>query len=274
MFWEAKNGSVRIDDTDMDYISFGKGKSTLIMLPGLGDGLTTVKGMAIPMAIAYRMYAKDYKVYIFSRKNDLVEGYSTRDMAGDQAKALKALDIDKASVLGVSQGGMIAQYLAIDYPELVEKLVLAVTSSKQNTLIQNVIRKWILLAEQKKHKDLMIDIAEKSYSERYLKKYRLLYPILGKVGKPKDYNRFFIQAKSCMSHNSYMELDKILCPTLVIGGDCDRIVGSDASRELADRIKGCELFIYNRLGHAAYEEAKDFNKRVLDYLAEDNNVSN
>ena len=70
-----------------------------------------------------------------------------------------------------------------------------------------------------------------------------------------------------MSHNSYMELDKILCPTLVIGGDCDRIVGGDASRELADRIKGCELFIYNSLGHAAYEEAKDFNKRVLDYLS-------
>lgn len=264
---KAKNGSVRIGDTDMNYVSFGKGNNTLIMLPGLGDGLTTVKGMAMPMAMAYRMYAKDYKVYVFSRKNNLEEGYSTRNMASDQAEAMKTLGINKANVLGISQGGMIAQYLAIDYPELVEKLVLAVTSSKSNELIQGVIKKWIFMAEQKDYKNLMIDTMEKSYSKKYLNKYRLLYPILGSVGKPKDFSRFLIQAKSCINHNAYLELDKIVCPTLVIGGDCDKIVGVDASRELADKIKMCELFIYNGLGHAAYEEAKDFHNRVLGYLS-------
>lgn len=105
MFWNAKNGRVQLDDTDMDYISFGKGDRILIMLPGLGDGLTTVKGLAIPMAVAYRMYAKDYKVYIFSRKNDLEEGCSTREMARDQAKAMKAMGIDTANIVGISQGG-------------------------------------------------------------------------------------------------------------------------------------------------------------------------
>ena len=266
MFLRAKNGSVRIGDTDMDYVSFGKGDNILIMLPGLGDGLTTVKGMAIPLAMMYRIYAKAYKVYIFSRKNNLEEGCSTRNMASDQAEAMKALGINRAKVLGISQGGMIAQYLAVDHPELVEKLVLAVTSSKQNELIQSVVEKWISMAEQKDYMNLMIDTAEKSYSEKRLNKYRLLYPVLGRVGKPKDFGRFLIQAKSCMNHNAYLELDKILCPTLVIGGDCDRIVGVDASRELADKIKVCELYIYNGLGHAAYEEAKDFNNRVLDYL--------
>lgn len=267
MFMEARNGSVQIGDTNMNYVSFGKGNDILIMLPGLGDGLTTVKGMAIPMAITYRMYAKDYKVYIFSRKNYLEESYSTRKMASDQAEAMRVLGINKAKVLGISQGGMIAQYLAIDYPELVEKLVLAVTLSKQNELIQSVVKKWILIAEQKDYKSLMIDTAEKSYSERYLNKYRLLYPILGRVGKPKNFSRFLIQAKSCINHNAYFELDKILCQTLVIGGDCDKIVGVEASRELANKIKNSELYIYNGLGHAAYEEAKDFNKRILDYLS-------
>lgn len=266
MFIDAKNGSVQIGDTNMNYVSFGKGNNILIMLPGLGDGLNTVKGMAIPMAITYRIYAKDYKVYIFSRKNHLEKNYSTRNMASDQAEAMRVLGINKAKVLGISQGGMIAQYLAIDYPELVEKLVLTVTSSKQNELIQSVVKKWILMAEQKDYKSLMIDTAEKSYSKRYLNKYRLLYPILGKVGKPKDFSRFIIQAKSCINHNAYLELDKILCQTLVIGGDCDKIVGVEASRELANKIKKSELYIYNGLGHAAYEEAKDFNKRILDYL--------
>lgn len=267
MFMETRNGSVQIGDTNMNYVSFGKGNDILIMLPGLGDGLTTVKGMAIPMAITYRMYAKDYKVYIFSRKNYLEESYSTRNMASDQAEAMRVLGINKAKVLGISQGGMIAQYLAIDYPELVEKLVLAVTLSKQNELIQSVVKKWILIAEQKDYKSLMIDTAEKSYSERYLNKYRLLYPILGRVGKPKNFSRFLIQAKSCINHNAYFELDKILCQTLVIGGDCDKIVGVEASRELANKIKNSELYIYKGLGHAAYEEAKDFNKRILDYLS-------
>lgn len=266
MLLNAKNGAVTIGDTEMDYISFGKGRGILIILPGLGDGLTTVKGMAISMAMVYRMYAKDYKVYVFSRKNHLTEGYSTRDMAKDQAAAMKILGITKAKVLGVSQGGMIAQYLAIDYPELVDKLVLTVTLSKQNKDVQAVIENMIKLAEKGNHKELMIDTAEKSYSENYLKKYRLFYPLLGKIGKPKDYSRFLIQAASCVQHNTYEKLENIVCPTLIIGGEDDKIVGVAASIELADKIKDSELFIYKGLGHAVYEEAKDFNNRVMSFL--------
>lgn len=266
MFWNAKNETVHIDDTSMNYVSFGKGKNILIMLPGLGDGLTTVRGMAIPLAILYRKYAKDYTVYIFSRKNNLKTGASTRTMAEDHAKAMKILGIKKAKVLGISQGGMIAQYLAIDYPDLVDQLVLTVTSSKPNELIQCVIEKWIFFAEQKDYKNLLIDTAEKSYSEKYLKNYRLLYPFLGHVGKPKDFKRFLIQAKSCINHNAYSELEKISCPTLVIGGKCDKIVGITASQEISQKIKMCKLLIYDTLGHAAYEEANDFCKQVLDFF--------
>lgn len=267
MFWSAKGGCVSVGDTELDYISFGNGRDIFVMLPGLGDGLTTVKGMAITMAILYRVYAKNYKVYIFSRKNHLQEGYSTRDMAKDQAKAMKMLGISKAKFLGVSQGGMIAQYLAIDYPDLVEKLVLAVTLSRQNEKIQGVVKHWITLAEQENYKHLMIDTAEKSYSESYLKKHRLLYPLLGSIGKPKDFSRFLVQATACIQHDAYGELNNILCPTLIIGGDKDQIVGETSSVELADQIKDSELFIYKGLGHAAYEEAKDFNNRVLYFLS-------
>lgn len=71
MFFRARNGSVCIDDTDMDYVSFGKGNNALIMLPGLADGLATVKGMALTLALTYRAYARDYSVFVFSRKNDI-----------------------------------------------------------------------------------------------------------------------------------------------------------------------------------------------------------
>lgn len=266
MLFHAKNGNVQVDGTDMNYVSFGKGDNVLIMLPGLGDGLKTVKGMAYPLAMTYKSYARDYTVYVFSRKNNIPESYSTRDMAADQAKAMKHLGIANANVLGVSQGGMIAQYLAIDHPELVKKLVLAVTLAKQNEVIQECVSNWISMAEHGDYKSLMVDTAEKSYSEKYLKRYRYLIPLLGHIGKPKDFKRFLIQADSCLHHNAYAELDKILCPTLIIGGACDKIVGNTASLELADGIKNSKCFIYNGLGHAAYEEAADFDQRILRFL--------
>ena len=64
-----KNGSVTIDDTDMYYAAFGSGSKKLVVLPGLSDGLTTVKGKAWILASSYKNYFRDYTVYMFSRKN-------------------------------------------------------------------------------------------------------------------------------------------------------------------------------------------------------------
>ena len=269
MFDHAKSSSVKIGNTEMNYISFGSGNKNLVMIPGLGDALKTVKGSAVVFATAYRKFAKDYKVYIFSRKNQIEEGYSTRDMARDEAEAMKILGISKASVMGVSQGGMIAQYIAIDYPEMVEKLILAVTLSKPNETVQSVISNWNAMAELGDYKNIIIDTAEKSYSENRLKKYRLLYPILCRVGKPKDFSKFIIQANACIHHNAYQELNKINCPTLVIGGDSDKVVGKESSIEIAERIHDSKLILYHGLGHATFEEAKDFNSRVLQFLSSD-----
>ncbi len=263
-----KSGTVKVEDSDIEYISFGKGSQVLIMLPGLGDGLKTVKGGALPFFIAYRSFSEKYRVYAFSRKNHMEMGYSTRDMAKDQAKAMEILGIDAAYVMGISQGGMIAQHLAIDYPHLVERLVLAVTASRPNKTIQTVIKFWIDMAERGDYKSLIIDTAEKLYSEKYLRKLRLVYPILGRVGKPKDFTRFIVQAHSCLQHNAHCELPKITCPTLVVGGSEDKIVGPAASYEIADQIGNSILFIYPDLGHGLYEEAaSDYNGRVMDFLS-------
>ena len=103
MLFHAKNGAVCVGDMNMDYVSFGRGEDVVVMLPGLGDGLRTVRGMALPLAMLYRIYAKDHSVFIFSRRNDLPEGHSTRDMAEDQARAMEVLGITDADVIGISQ---------------------------------------------------------------------------------------------------------------------------------------------------------------------------
>ena len=102
MFMHTKNGTVHLKDDTMYYIRFGSGSKTLIMLPGLGDGLTTVKGTALPMALMYRAYAKEYTVYMFSRRNHLPDGYSTKEMAHDLKEAMDALNIEKADFIGIS----------------------------------------------------------------------------------------------------------------------------------------------------------------------------
>jgi pimeloyl-ACP methyl ester carboxylesterase len=171
--------------------------------------------------------------YVFSRKNRLKEGYSARDMAKDQAETMRMLGISKTDVKGVSQGGMNSQYFAIDYPNLVNKLVLAVTLSKQNETTYKVVNSWIEMAKRGDYKSLITDTAKKSYSERYLKKHRFLYPLLGRAGKPKDFSRFLMQAKSCIHHSAYHELDEIKCPTLIVGGDSDKVAGPNSSVEIA-----------------------------------------
>ncbi len=266
MLWNAKNGRVDLNGRTMPYVSFGTGPKKLIILPGLSDGLATVEGKALLLAKPYAPYFHDFTVYMFSRIDPLLDGHSIRDMAADQGAALQALGIERADLLGVSEGGMIAQYLAIDHPELVEKLVLAVTAPCVNDVILSCVSNWMDMARRGDHKALMIDTAERSYSPTYLKKYRKMYPFLRFVGKPKTYDRFLANARAILSFDATADLPKIACPSLILGGEEDRIVGPEASRALADLIPNSTLHLYPGLGHAAYEEAKDFNERVFGFI--------
>ena len=156
MFYNAKNNNIKIQQSNMDYVSFGVGNKNLIIIPGLGDGLRTVKGMAVSLAFMYRQFAKEYTVYVFSRRNNLAKGFTTRNMAQDIVEAMNLLNISNADIMGVSQGGMIAQCMAINNPEKVNKLILAVTSSKSNEIINNVVGNWIQLAKKEDFKNIFL----------------------------------------------------------------------------------------------------------------------
>lgn len=265
-----KNGRVVIKDTDMYYVSFGHGSKNLIVLPGLSDGLTTVKGKALFLKAPYKRFQNEYTVYMFSRKNKMPEDYTIRQMAEDQALAMKVLGIGRAAVLGVSQGGMVAQYLAIDYPELVEKLILTVTAPYANDIVKDAVGSWIGMAKQGDHVLLMVDTAERMYSKAHLDKNRKLFPVIARFTKPASYERFFRNAYAIMEFDAREELSKICCPTLIIAGDDDNTVGNDAPYELNDRIPDSKVYIYHGLGHGAFEEAKDFYDRVYEFCESGN----
>lgn len=263
MFWNVKEDKIKILDTEIDYITFGTGKKNLIMIQGLNT--RGIKGAGLGLAFMYRTFAKDYTVYLFDRRPDVWEGITVRDFARDIAEAMDKLNIKNADIMGVSQGGMIAQYLAIDRPDLVHKLVLAVTVSKNNDTVKGVISNWIEMTQQGDMKGLVTDMAYKMYSDEYVKRYKPLLPLLTILQKPKDVKRFIILAKACLTCEAYEELEKIKCPVLAIGGKRDKVVGEESLKEIADKLN-CEIYLYENLGHAAYEEAKDFNHRVSEFL--------
>ncbi len=263
MIFSVKEQKCNLKEFQIDTIRFGTGSKNLIMIQGLNTN--GIKGAGLSLAWMYRLFAKDYTVYLFDRRPEIPEGMTVREMAGDVAEAMDTLGIQNADVIGVSQGGMIAQYLAIDRPDLVHKLVLAVTLSKNNDTVRSVIEKWIALTAQEDWKQLVTDMAEKMYSEGYLKRYRPMLPLLTLLQKPKDAQRFINLAEACLTCNAYEELERIQCPVFVVGGRQDKVVTGAATEEIARKLN-CESYLYDDLGHAAYEEAADFNQRVCDFL--------
>lgn len=263
MIYNAKEGKIHIGEVSFDYIQFGIGKKTLLMIQGLNTN--GIKGAAVSLAYMYRIFAKEYTIYLFDRRDEVYDCITVKEMAIDIAAAMDELGLKNADVFGVSQGGMIAQYLAIERPDLVHKLVLAVTAARNNSTIEMVVQNWITQTSQRDFKALVLDMAEKMYSEDYVKRYQLFMPLLTVVQKPKDIKRFLILAKACLTCNVYESLEKIQCPVFVIGGKQDKVVTGEASEEIAKKL-GCDIYMYEKLGHAAYEEATDFNQKVLDFL--------
>ena len=145
--------------------------------------------------------------------------------------------------MGISQGGMIAQWLVADFPEKVQKLVLAVTTAKLGNLGRERISCWLNLIQTGTYKDLMIDIARHSYTTKFFGKFKYLYLIMGIFGRIKDIKRIDIQAVSCLKHDSLAFFEKISCPTLIIGAEKDDVLGVDGSLVLHQHIKDSQLTI-------------------------------
>jgi len=257
-------GTVPIDGTTLDYACFGAGEETLVMLPGASEGLQRVRAATAALSLLYREAGRRYRVYLFGRRLALPEGFTTRDMAEDTARAMAALGVSRAHVLGVSLGGMLAQHLAIDHPERVDRLILAVTLCRPNPTEEAVLRGWIDMAERGDYRALMLDTLERSYTEAYQRRFKPLYAFLSNSSRRK-FDRFLVQARAALAHDTAAEAARIAAPTLVIGGGRDAVVTGAASEELAARIPGSRLVLYPELSHGLYDEAPDFLTRVLEF---------
>lgn len=261
---ETYVGAVKTDAFEMEYIRFGGGKKNCVIIPGMS--MKSVIPSAGAVAVQYRIFADDYTVYLFDRKKDIKKGYTVHNMADDTAAAMKSLGIKNADVIGASQGGMIAECIAVRYPELVHKLALCSTLARHNSVSEATFAKWIELSEAGDAAPLNRDVYARVYSREYRDRFALAFASLEKSGTPEEVARFGVLAEACRSFDIYSELSKIKCPILAVGSENDEVLSPIGTREIAEKT-GCRMIMLDS-SHAAYDEIKDYPKMLLDFFAE------
>lgn len=247
----------------IDYATFGNGPRALIILPGMS--MNSVLNASSSVARAFLMFKDTHTAYLIDRKKDIQPGYTVNDMATDTAAMLKALGISDADVYGASQGGMIALTMAIEHPELLHKLAVVSTSSRQNPTSIAAMEEWEALSKLDDPAPLNRSIFRKVYSADYFSKYERAFQVLEKAGTKEDMRRFGIMAVATADFDIYDRLPEIKCPAVVFGMENDPVLSGQASKEIAEKL-GCPYYGYPGTGHAVYDEDPEFPARLFAFF--------
>ena len=258
------------DHFSMNYICFGTGKRTLVILPGLS--VQSVMGAADEIASAYRKLEDSYTIYVFDRRTELPCAYSVREMARDTARIFQVLGLKNVCLFGASQGGMMAQVIAVEYPELVGKMVLGSSSSHVREEQYRVIENWIHLAENRDRVGLYLAFGKEIYPPAVFDQYREVLIKTAETVTDAELERFITLAKGTHGFNITEELKKIRCPVMAVGVYEDAVLDSDATMEIAEKLdwrQDFRLYLYTGYGHAAYDTAPDYRERILKFFGQD-----
>lgn len=253
-----RKDTVKTDTFEMEYLTFGKKDKAFVILPGMS--MKSVLLASDGIYEHYEEYTDRYTVYLFERKKNIQSGYSIKDMADDTAEAMKKLNIEKADIYGASQGGMIALCLAIYHPELVNKMVVASSMSRNNNVSKKTFRNWSKLAEENNYYQINKSGFENMYCEETQKMFEGMIDY--NDGTDEECARYRILSDACLNFDVYDQLDRIKCPILVLGSNEDRILDRKGSLEISKKLK-CQFYMYDGYGHAVYDEAPDFRERMM-----------
>ena len=225
------------------------------------------------------IFNKYYKVIIFDNRgigktDKPSEPYTIRTMAEDVIGLMNHLGIDKAHILGLSLGGMVAQEIAIAYPERVIKLVLGSTfAGSELNDVRPELMKALGIREGSTDVDirsidfrkLMNFMVSSAFNKRLYR--MILLPLSKRSMKSINPEGHFEQMSAISGYNTLDRLHLIKATTLVITGTGDRIIAPSASEVLASRIPNAKLVLVKGGSHAFFMEMRGrFNKEVLGFL--------
>lgn len=249
-----------INGFEMEYARFGTGKKTLVVIPGLA--IKSVMLSASIVEAAYKDLTEEYTVYLFDVRKNIPEDYTILQFADDTAAVMESLGIKGAALFGASMGGMVSQALTVRHPELIACLVLGSSQCRKNPKTPKALEGWRELALAHKTTELVADMLDKVYSPDTLKLYREAWLAAFAEISEEELRRFTVLTHAILGFSFYEELKNVKCPVLSIGSEGDLVFGPDSARELAAVTKG-ELYVYPaNYGHAVYDEAPDYLKRL------------
>ena len=191
-------------------------------------------------------------------------------------RALTALRLSKATVVGIDRGAAVAMHLAFNRPERVERLVLVnpiafddvpaddIKSMQRNTARYALrISRGVLGAAPLLRELLERSVSDPSHMPDQLLA-RYLAPYVGKDGL----NHLLSLARAVDDEDmAEVELGQVDCPTLIVWGDQDPFVGPKLGDRLADAIPGSRLVRLPGTGRLVPEEAPEtLTNMVLEFV--------
>ena len=232
----------------------------LVIIHGIGGDHTQLENEISQFAKEYKTIALDCRGHGESDKPD---NYSLQDHVSDILGILDHYEIEKASVLGVSMGSYIAQGVAIDAPERIDRLILTVP--KSNGLTSSFQR---LMSEHAKeleglnlHESILTLLKYMTFNPELMKKHIDIF-------ETKLSPAQFLSANKALSNFDFRsELPKIKAKTLVISGKYDGLNPPSEGKICASLIPNATFFEMQYSGHAPnYEEPELYMKIIYDFL--------
>ncbi|MGI8440739.1 MAG: alpha/beta fold hydrolase [Thermoleophilaceae bacterium] len=248
---------------------------------GAGEPLLFITGFAIPAAVfdpvlddyAERFECVTYDNRSSGRSSAPLRPTSIPEMAADAAALLERLGIESAHVYGLSMGGMIAQELALRFPERVRGLVLGCTTPGGPRAVRPTVRELLSLG-----KGMLGGLAKPGrpwlapavFSPEFRREEpEEVLALLEGFGshRPTPWGANYHLLAS-VYHDTASRLDQIQAPTLVMHGERDAMDPVANSLFMAERIPDAELAIVPGAGHAYPLEAPEESlARFTEWLA-------
>jgi 3-oxoadipate enol-lactonase len=245
----------------INIVEAGRGPAVLL-LHGLGWDHSLWNPTVAYFGSRYHMIAADTRGHGASDKPD--GPYDMGMFAHDYAALADALGISRLCVIGLSQGGMVAQRLALLRPQLVSALVLVSTSCKSDPSLRENMEARIAAMDKVGPKAAAAIAAESIFSPawRAANPEALARFVAWRAAMPSE--PLNAATRALYDFNLSGDLPRIAVPTLVIAGGEDVLTRPNGMEEIASLVPDAEYRLIPGAGHMIPVEQPEALTGLLD----------
>jgi pimeloyl-ACP methyl ester carboxylesterase len=236
----------------------GEGEPLLLII-GLGSGARLWERIRPQLAEHFRTIAFDHRG--IGRSTGGAENYSIPLMASDAAAVLDAAEVESAHILGTSMGGMVAQEFALNYPFLVNTLILGCTMPGGTNAIRYPRPSLDGLTPQQIEEAMIAAHYHPATSRALIQEDRVL------SGTP-DMEIYQAQVAAIQNWECFERLPEITAPTLIVHGEDDRRIPFANAELIASQLENAKVVPLSNAGHVLLtDQPEAFARAVLEFLA-------